>query len=64
MPAGVYTWGSGNPVRITAGTVIHAADILQMRTNLDDAWFNLFSQHLTFTNAPIAAVKYPHIADQ
>jgi hypothetical protein len=50
MPAGAYTWGSGSPARITAGTVIHAADILQLRTNLDDAYFGLFSVHLTFTN--------------
>ena len=34
--------------------MIHAADILQLRTNLDDAYFNLFSVHLTFTNTIIA----------
>jgi hypothetical protein len=54
MPAGAYTWGSGSPSRIAVGTVIHAADILQLRTNLDDAYFNLFSMHLTFTNTIIS----------
>lgn len=54
MPAGTYTYGSGSPARITTGTVIHAADILELRANLDAAWFNLFTLHLSFTNSIVA----------
>jgi fibronectin type 3 domain-containing protein len=50
MTAGAYTWGSGSPSRIALGTMIHAADILELRANLDAAWFSLFSVHLSFTN--------------
>ena len=54
LPGGTYTYGSGSPSRISAGTVIHAADITEMRSNLDAAWFIIFGNHLSFTNNIVA----------
>jgi len=63
MTAGAYTYGSGSPSRIAVGTAIHAADILEMRTNLDNAYFGLLGQHLAFTNSITAGASIVQAID-
>jgi hypothetical protein len=58
--AGSYTYGSGSPVRVAAGTVVHAADINELRTNLNTAINGLFGTTPTYTytiTAPSSTVK-------
>lgn len=48
---GSYTFGTGNPVRLTADVdTIYALDINEMRTNLDTAYNELLAVHPTYTN--------------
>lgn len=54
---GAYTYGSGTPQRIAAGTVVHAADINELRTNLNTAWNGLFGATPTYTNTITAGVS-------
>jgi Metallo-peptidase family M12 len=58
--AGSYTYGTGSPVRIAAGTAIHAADINELRTNLNTAINALFGTTPTYFNtitAPSSTVQ-------
>lgn len=53
--AGSYTYGSGSPVQITAGTIIHALDISELRVNLNTAITGMGFGSPSYTNGTITA---------
>jgi len=67
--AGTYTFGSGSPSRVLGGgvTVIHAADILELRTNLNTAMNTIFGTTPPYTSpitgSVVQALDFNEIRD-